>query len=282
MDITFNRIAINVGYKYEECNGVGYYTVPSFNSYGLINSFSTRQGGVSDPPFDSLNLSLSRPDSYTEESIQNYGIFAKALNISTNQMVVVNYCHGDGIQIVTERDCGNGLLFPNKLPPCDALITDRKNVALTTIHADCSSYLIFDKKNQVIAACHAGWKGTLLRIGTKTIKKMSDEYGTKAEDCIVGIGPNISYNRFEVDYPVAEMFVREYPDLTDAVRFRPSDNKYLIDLTRCAIRQFVDIGVNTCDITVSGLCTFEDNRHFFSFRRDGHKAGAMVSILMMK
>lgn len=282
MDIISNKIAINVGYKFEECNGVGYYTVPSFNSLGLMNAFSTRLGGVSNPPYDSLNLSLSRPNSYNEESLHNYDILAKALNISTSRMVVVNYCHGDGIQIVTEKDCGNGILFPNSLPPCDALITDRKNVALTTIHADCSSYLIFDKVNRVIAACHAGWKGTLLRIGAKTIMKMTDVYGTRAEDCVVGIGPNISYNRFEVDYPVAESFISEYPELTDAVRFRPLDNKYLIDLTRCAIRQFVDIGVNTCDITVSGLCTFEDNHHFFSFRRDGHKAGAMVSVFMMK
>lgn len=276
------RLGINHGYKYEESKGVGFYSIPDFNSAGLINCFSTRIGGISISPYDSLNLSLTRPTSFSKESIRNYEILADALQISIKQLVIVNYCHGDGIQIVTEEDCGNGILYPNKLKPCDALITNCKQVALTTIHADCSSYWIFDKRNDVIAACHAGWKGTLLRIGSKTIKRMSEVFGTKSSDCIVGIGPNIGYLNFEVDRPVAEMFNEEYPDVTDIIRYKEQDNKYLVDLTKCAIKQFTDTGVNIADITVAGLCTYADKQHFFSYRRDGFKAGAMASILMIK
>ncbi len=273
---------VNLGYKYEEINGIGFYSNPAFSSAGLLNAFSTRKGGISIPPYDSLNLSLSRPSSYSIEAIKNYNLFARALHISTNQMVIVNYCHGDGIQIVTEDECGNGILFPNKLPPCDALITNKRNIALTTIHADCSSYLIYDPKNRVIAACHAGWKGTLLRIGAKTIKRMTEVFGTEAKDCIVGIGPNIGFNRFEVDFPVAELFDKEFSGLTDCIRYKALDDKYLIDLTKSAIKQFVDVGVCVNSITVAGLCTYDDNEHFYSFRRDGQKAGAMVSVLMIK
>lgn len=273
---------IRFGYRYEEKNGIGYYSVPSFDDEKVLNCFSTRKGGVSKPPYDELNLSLTRPYSYSDEALANYDLLAKALNISLSQMVVVNYSHGDGIQIVSEENGGNGILFPNRLPPCDALITNKKNVALATIHADCSSYLIFDAKNQVIAACHAGWKGTLLRIGAKTIKRMSEEFGTLPSDCIVGIGPNISLKRFEVDQPVADMFKEEYPNIYDAIMYRPVDNKYLIDLTKCAIAQFTDIGVGQKKITVSGLCTYEDKDHFYSYRRDGQQSGAMVSIILMR
>ena len=279
---TINKLGLNVGYIYEESNGIGFYSIPAFNSANLLNCFSTRIGGVSDPPYDSLNLSLTRPVPYSEEVLRNYDLLAKSLHIATKQMVVVNYCHSDGIQIVTEDNCGNGILYPNKLEPCDALITNCKNVALTTIHADCSSYLIFDRQKKVIAACHAGWKGTLLRIGSKTIKKMSEAFGTKASDCIVGIGPNISCQNYEVDQPVAEMFIKEYPDAADIIRHKGIDNKYFIDLTKYAIKQFSDIGVNISDITIAGICTYEDKQHFFSFRRDGFKAGAMASIIMRK
>lgn len=273
---------IRFGYRYEKNNGIGYYSVPSFDDEKVLNCFSTRKGGVSAPPYDELNLSLTRPYPYSDEALANYDLLANALNISLSQIVIVNYCHGDGIQIVNEENGGNGLLFPNRLPPCDALITNKENVALATIHADCSSYLIFDKNKQVIAACHAGWKGTLLRIGAKTIKRMSEEFGTLPSDCIVGIGPNISLKRFEVDQPVADMFKAEYSDLHDAIMHRSVGNKYLIDLTKCAIMQFADIGVEQKNITVSGLCTFDDKKHFYSYRRDGQQAGAMVSIIMMR
>ena len=278
MDNSFIRL----GYRYEEINGIGYYHVPAFDDEKVLNCFSTRKGGISKPPYDELNLSLTRPLSYSDETMANYALLAKALKISYSQIVIVNYCHGDGIQIVNEENGGNGLIFPNKLPSCDALITDKRNLALTTIHADCSSYLIFDKKKQVIAACHAGWKGTLLRIGAKTIKRMSEEFGTIPSDCIVGIGPNISLKRFEVDQPVAEMFGAEYSSLNDAIMYKPDNSKYIIDLTKCAVSQFTDIGIEKKNITVSGLCTFEDKEHFFSYRRDGQQAGAMVSIIMMR
>lgn len=270
------------GYQYKENCGVGFFSIPSFDDENILNCFSSRKGGVSEFPYDSLNMSLTRPCAYSNETLINYNLLASALKIETGQMVIVNYCHGDGIQIVNNDDCGNGLLFPNKLPPCDALVTNKKNVALTTIHADCTSYLIFDKVNHVIAACHAGWKGTLLRIGSKTINKMSDYYGTKASDCIVGIGPNISYERFEVDKPVADEFLIAYGADDDIVRYNQARNKYMVNLTKCATSQFVEVGVDINMITVADLCTYDDSEHFFSYRRDGQKAGAMVSVIMMR
>lgn len=268
------------GYTLQNEAGIQYLSVPAFDQEGVLNCFSTRIGGISKQPYESMNLSLTRPSAYSEDVLQNYTLLCNALGIRKEQVVIVNYCHGDGIAIVDESNCGNGLLFENRLPPCDALITNKCKVALATIHADCTSYLIYDPQNRVIAACHAGWKGTVKKIGTKTIQEMKKTFGTNAEDCIVGIGPNIGFSCFEVDKPVASLFQETFHDLS--LYKKKAGGKYLIDLTGCAVHQFMEAGIRADHITVSGHCTYTENDLFYSYRRDGNHAGAMLSLIMLQ
>ncbi len=270
---------LNYGYDTEKLKGMEILTIPSMDKRAVLNCFTTRNGGISKEPYQTLNLSLTRPCFNSFDVLQNYSILCNELGILKEEMVIVNFCHGDGIAIVDEKLGGNGLLYPNRLPPCDALITNRERVALTTIHADCSSLLIYDPIMKVVAACHAGWKGTLKRIGAKTIVKMEEAFGTHPENCIIGIGPNISFDKFEVDNCVADSFIREYG--SQFVKYI-GNSKYLIDLTMCAISQLLSVGVCARNITIAGNCTFTEKERFFSYRRDKESAGAMASVIMLK
>ena len=272
---------VNIGYYYRECGGVGYYTNPAFDERGVLNCFTSRVGGVSEKPFDTLNMSFSRPTSRAEDVLRNYTILCGALGISVEQLVLVNYCHGDGVELVGRKERGNGVLYPNRLPECDAIMTNDPGTALLTIHADCTSFIVFDPVKRAIAAAHAGWKGTILKIGAKTIARMAETFGSDPADCIVGIGPNIGFDKFEVDLPVVEQFREQFAGHEGIIRSKPN-GKYLIDLSACAVIQFKEAGVREENITVSGCCTYSDPDRFFSYRRDGRSSGSMAEILMLR
>jgi len=265
------------GYKHNTKNGVEYITIPQFDACSVIvHAFSTRKGGVSESPHNSLNLSLVRPASHQGVS-ENYARITSALAIPPENLVLLNYVHGDDIEIVDCSYRGMGFARETKLRTCDAMITNEPGIVFVTIHADCTSFMIYDPVKHVIAACHAGWKGTLLRIGQKTIEKMSSIFGTNPANCFVGIGPCICANCFEVDLPVAEQFAPEFPDI-DIIQTR-DDGKYLVDLVQCAAKQFWDAGVLAKNITIADECTYEKIDCYFSYRRDHLNAGSMAGFL---
>ncbi len=270
---------VKVGYVYSEPQGVGIVQNPQMlNCNNIIHCFSTRIGGISASPYDSMDLSFLRHDSI-ENVRENYRIFGRAMGVDIERSVVVNYCHGDGIVYVTEDMGGCGLMKQNSLPSCDALITDIPNIPLITIHADCTNFMIYDSIHNAVGTCHAGWKGTLLRIGKKTVEAMTEKFGTDPHDCIVGIGPNICADCFEVDKPVADQFISKFD--IPAVR-KKNDVKYLVDMTMCSVFQFLEAGVLPENITISGECTFSDSKRYFSYRRDGKNAGSMAGLIMLR
>ena len=269
--------SIKRGYQHNNINGVEYMTIPQWDKFPeIIHAFSTRNGGVSKPPYDSLNLDLVRPSSH-QGVFENFERITEVLRININDLVQLNYAHGDGIEIVDSRHKGMGLLRKSELPTCDAIITKESGVVILTTHADCASFLIYNPVVRVVAACHAGWRGMLLKIGQKTIEKLSLMFGSNPEDCCVGIGPCICGDCFEVDLPVAEQFGAVFPDI-DAIR-RREDGKYLIDLVRCAAKQFLDAGLFAENITIADECTYENVDRYYSYRRDKPNAGSMAGFL---
>ena len=248
-------------------NNVAYAYARPLAELGVLHGVTKRQGGVSSPPYDTLNLGWNRPE-HKQIIQENYRRLCKAAGFAYDSMVLCSYCHGDGIVEVTEKQMGAGFSAP-PLPPCDGMITRSKEVTLITLHADCMPVLLYDPITQMAGICHAGWKGTSLRIGGKMVACMV-AMGAQAGDIVAVIGPSICPDCFEVDAPVMEIFLREFSGV-DCIQQRLP--KYHIDLPGVMLAQLCEQGVQPHNVYKSEVCTFE-NTQYFSYRRDAPKWGS--------
>jgi YfiH family protein len=244
-----------------------YHTIEIFcaDKY-LLAIESTRLGGVSNVPFSSLNLGVFTNDLKTAVQ-QNKEILYTDLGINSNQIASSFQCHGNEVLNVFE---------PGHYEGYDALITNKKNVFLQILVADCTPILLFDPTHEVVAAIHAGWRGTANAIVQKTLAKMTLHFQTNPADCYAYVGTCISQPYFEVDEDVAVYFDKEFY-VFDKVK-----NKYFIDLKGCNVRALSDAGLVKSHIAVSPFCTVKDNHLFFSHRGEKGTTGRFGVIIGMK
>jgi YfiH family protein len=173
----------------------------------------------------------------------------------------------------------------DELNDVDGVITDLKDVALTIATADCQNIFIYDKKKEVIANVHSGWKGTLNKILRNTIVKLVDVYRCEVQDLIVCIGPSILKCCFEVDSDVVDMFRREFKDIEDTISLGEVKNdkqKYYIDTVEINRKELIDLGVPKENIIVSDICTKCSSDKYHSYRAHGMDSGRNVSLIVMK
>lgn len=232
----------------------------------LIVAQSTRHGGVSLAPFLSLNLGGSTQD-LPENVRENHRIFWESLEIDGRSVAKSHQVHGTEVLKVTE---------PGRFEGYDALVTDQKNIVLAVTIADCTPVLLYDVKRQVIAAVHAGWRGTVAGIVSKTVATMKENYGTDPADCYAFIGACIDECSFEVGQEVAEEFESEFK------RFDESIGKYFIDLKLANKSQLVAAGILGENIEVSPLSTVINNTDFFSYRLEKGVTGRMLAVIGMR
>lgn len=163
----------------------------------------------------------------------------------------------------------------------DALISNARNIIMGISTADCIPVIVYDPVHHAAAAIHAGWKGTRLRIVSKTIREMQKVYGTNPSDCTAAIGPGISQDSFEVGQEVVDAFVEEGFEMSDYVIMKKKPH---IDLKALNKFQLISMGVKSQNITVSDVDTFT-NPDYFSARREQHgdvKCGRILSGFMLK
>ena len=271
---------IKHGFIYKRTNkGTGLYCAEALDKAGGVShGFSTREGGITvDPPKASLNLSWTRCGS-PEEVIANFKIFAEGAGIDYDDMAVVNHEHGANVLRIAHEHRGRGF-YKDPLPPCDGIITDDPTVTLVTSHADCGAYFFYDPVHRAIGMAHAGWKGTLLRIGAEMARRMAEEFDTDPSDIIAATGPCICRDCFEVDADLGEKFQSEfgYPGISRPGR----QGKAYVDLELAAAVQFVEAGIGPESITLMNACTYENRRHFFSHRRDKGITGSMAAYIKL-
>lgn len=271
---------IKHGFIYKRTNkGTGLYCAEALDKAGGVShGFSTREGGITvDPPKASLNLSWTRCGS-PEEVIANFKIFAEGAGIDYDDMAVVNHEHGANVLRIAHEHRGRGF-YKDPLPPCDGIITDDPTVTLITSHADCGAYFFYDPVHRAIGMAHAGWKGTLLRIGAEMARRMAEEFDTDPSDIIAATGPCICRDCFEVDADLGEKFQSEfgYPGISRPGR----QGKAYVDLELAAAVQFVEAGIRPESITLMNACTYENRRHFFSHRRDKGITGSMAAYIKL-
>lgn len=174
---------------------------------------------------------------------------------------------------------------PKQIEGVDALITNSREVALMTYHADCPSIFLLDPIRKAIGLAHAGWRGTVLEIAAKTAQKMNERYGSRPEDLLAGIGPSIGPCCFEVGEDVAGIFEAMFPEYANDIVHPKTegqtgdDGKWTVDLWEANRRILLDAGLREENITVTDLCTKCREEYFYSHRRQGNARGTMAAFI---
>jgi len=234
-----------------------------FKNDSIIAAQSTRLGGISVAPFNSMNLGLSVNDD-EKNVLKNRELFFNELGIELSQLAISQQVHGNKVLLVTETGRKEGY---------DAQITNKKNVFLIVSIADCTPILIYDTKNEAVAAIHAGWKGTIGEIVKNTLSKMQEHFGTQGKDCKIFIGACISYSNFEVGEDVAQQFDASLK------RFDSEKQKWFVDLKQANSKQLIEFGVFPENIEISDFCTVASNNTFFSHRKEKGVTGRMMAVI---
>lgn len=276
---------------YIERGGVGVIASQSLlGEQGLSHGFACRKGGVSKPPFASLNLGTGRAEPY-ENILDNYRILCRTHGLCFDELALVRHEHGSNILRISAEDCGRGI----KLPPLDfsdGFVTDDPDVTLMTCHADCSAFFLYDPVKRCIGLAHAGWKGMFARIGQKLALRLKTEFGSDPADIKAVVGPCICEKCFQVETELAERFATEFdcPDIygdgTSGIFAVPgrsaAEGKSYVSLHAAAVIQLLDAGVLPENIRLMRHCTFEEEELFYSYRRDGLNTGSMAAFLRLK
>jgi YfiH family protein len=232
----------------------------------LKHFVSTRNGGVSKAPFDACNMSYAVADNPAEVA-QNREIVCQKMGFVTQQLCVPQQTHSATIQVVTEVDKGKGAYdFVSGIPNTDGLVSNQKNITLMVFSADCVMSLFYDTKLQVIGAVHAGWRGTVQKITAKMLESMQQNFGTQAENVLVGIAPAIRACCYEVGEEVAESVVQAFGTEEKYLLKNPISQKYHFDLHYANQKQLIDVGILEKNITTMQICTQCESKTFFSSR----------------
>lgn len=266
--------------KLSERNGVSYLTYNCLSELSFINhAFSTRLGGVSSGIFESMNLSFEHDDFDTVT--ENYRRFCNAAGFDFESLVASSQDHHTFVRVCTTENCGIGIRKPKDIKSVDALVTNELGVTLVTYYADCTPLFFVDTKRKAIGLAHAGWRGTVGRIGEQVIKTMTDNFGTDPSDLVCAIGPAISRCCYEVDKACADNFYALGLDDSKFV-FPKADGKFMVDLLETNRQILVSAGVKEENITLSDLCTKCNSDLLWSHRATLGKRGTMAAFMTLK
>ena len=266
-------------FQLRQIQGLQVGTFSHFEKYSIHHGISTRTGGVSKKPYQSLNLGLHTGDQ-KNDVIANRKRFCQAVGLPFAETVTAEQVHGSHIAVVSAADAGKGMInYDEAILKTDGLITNVPGLPLMLCYADCVPVLIADPKRKVVALSHAGWKGTMAAIAPKTVEKMAGEFGCDPADCLVGIGPSIGFCSYEVDDTVISELQRAFSWWARVVR--PEGKKWKLDLWQANAQQLIDVGVAKENIVISNYCTVCNGNLFFSHRADKGQTGRMGAIIAL-
>lgn len=227
---------------------------------------STRLGGVSTAPYHSLNLGKSTADEPASVA-ENRRRICESLGFLPEQMALSSQVHGDQIHLAEQSGLFTGF---------DALISRTPGVLLGVSVADCTPILVYDPVQKAVAAIHAGWRGTVASIVSKTLDEMKAHFGTKGSHCFAYIGACIDVCSFEVGEEVSAHFDPNFK------QFDPKRGKFMVDLKKANAAQLEAFGVPTQQIEISPYCTLQRHDWFFSHRKDGGVTGRGMGLIGLR
>ncbi len=235
------------------------YQTSLLNKFSNItHAFTTKSGGVSLKPYESLNLAFHVQDS-VEFVEKNHTLLAESLKYDKKRLIHMKQVHSSLVHIVTKDDNFNNP------PTCDALITDKKNTPLMVMVADCSAILFYDDVKKVIAVAHAGRQGAFKNIVKSVIDSFEDNYGSNAENISVTIGASIG----ECCYEVGSEIYFEAQELEVEYAIKKRENSYYLNINKILQTQLNKSGIKEKNIEILKECTCCKNNKYFSYRANG-------------
>ncbi len=289
--IQFTEVNPYTGMYYNEDNMRGSVLIPNevpYMQFSMLrqfpfiqHGFSTRLGGVSQQQFQTLNLSYNRGD-IKESVTKNYKRICDSMGIKLEDVVFSDQVHDTNIHVATKADCQGTDYGNRKLRNIDGLITNEKNVVLCTSYADCVPLFFVDKQHYAIGASHSGWKGTVGKIGAKTVLRMAKEFGTKPEDLYCVIGPSICASCYEVGKEVVERIKINFTnEVFDQCVYAKGNGKYQLDLWMLNKNILIEAGVPKNQISISNICTCCNHTLLFSHRASSGKRGNLCGFISL-
>lgn len=244
---------------------------------GFVNGFSTRKGGVSAFPENSLNLAGFDED-LAENIHENRRRFLSVFE-GEYQLATAWQVHGDRIKTVATRsDIDDGE------ERFDGLVSQMPGVLVGVKTADCVPVLIGDSRTRSFAAIHAGWRGTVRSIVVRGVEAMQREFNSDPADMIAAIGPAACARNYEIGQDVIDAFRAAF-DGAEKYFTPTSENHAKIDLHLANKDQLLSCGVPLDRIFTAPLCTMERNDLFFSYRKEKKlygKTGRLMSVIGLR
>jgi len=250
---------------------IDHYRVPEWNKYdGLLHGFMGRRGGKSAGVYSGLNTSYRVGDDPKTVS-QNVCDLKLAVGIHNGRIVTMRQVHGDHIIEVKDR----GL---KEAGDADGMITGERDIFLAVLTADCVPLLFVAPKNKVVAAVHAGWRGTLAGIAQQMVQCFEQQHGVPPSELEVALGPAIGVCCYEVKDDVAKPLMKKWGSLTTpSIQVR--EGKPFVNLRRLNRDILRTSGVPGKQLYEIGPCTSCASEDFFSYRRQGGETGRQMSIV---
>jgi YfiH family protein len=240
---------------------------PIFAGLGLEAVVTTREGGVSTGSYGSLNLGLHVGDD-AESVLTNRVRAATAIGASLDDLVFCDQVHRPEVAVVTAADRGRGTRSASDaIPGTDALITLEPGPVLVIMVADCVPIVLFDPVRRILACVHAGWTGTVRGVTPAVLERLR-ALGSDPADLLVGIGPSIHPDRYQVGADVVEAARLAFGDRLDEVVRPDGTGAWTFDLWTANLIQLTTAGVPAAQVQIAGLDT-GPGTPFFSHRSEG-------------
>jgi YfiH family protein len=253
--------------------GPVFYVSPLLEKLRIPHAFSTRVGGLSPAPFDSLNLGnpsgCDVQDDY-ERIYENYRLLQGAIGCADRSRCWVHQVHGGNIVRAMR---GDGFESGAK---ADAIVGDDVEKILAVRVADCVPVLLAGDHGRIVSAVHSGWRGVIAGVVPNAIEAMR-QCGCAVDSIVAAIGPCIGEDAFEVGPEVVEQFEQAFNDNVPARR--TADGKGRVDLRRAVKMQLLRAGIDEDRIDTTDRCTHRDREEFFSHRRDNGITGRMAALI---
>ena len=245
--------------------------VPQWEKYpGLLHGFFGRAGGKSVGAYAGLNTSYRVGDDPKVVS-QNVCDVKLAVGIHDGRVVTMRQMHGDNVVEVADKKL-------KEAGEADGMITAEEDLFLGVLTADCVPILIVAPERRVVAAVHAGWRGTLAGIAEKAVRMMESRYDVMAADLEAALGPSIGSCCYEVKEDVSGPLMKKWGKLsTPSVFVR--EGKTYIDLRRLNRDILRAAGIPGTQLHQIGPCTSCSGDQFFSYRRTGGETGRQMSLI---
>lgn len=264
----------------EERRGLRVYRFETLPKKRIDCLVSTRIGGVSEPPYDSLNLGLRVQDD-PQAVLANRRALFTAYALELEDSVWCRQVHKDRVRLVDHADTGAGALEEKTIiADTDALVTATPGITLCVTLADCVPVVILDRRKPALGLAHAGWGGTVARIASQTVRAMREAFGSEPSELDAAIGPSIGPKSYEVGGEVIERAREAYDDRSaEILEFR--DGRAFFDLWRANAIDLEEAGLACTRIEIAGMSTANALAEFYSHRLE-KKTGRFIAAASLR